>query len=228
MHQLVHDRDPGIFLGRAVHDVQNLRLRIVIADDLLGEHAHEQIGDVQRVGQQAEQLVDRLLIGYLLLRLGLAQLLDEEIANPIARANLELGRRLVLDAERALDLRHVGRDFVGERPTAADRGALSTSHQQKRRDSEPRFHRVSSDSQSTWTPAISPTTRAMSCPRTTTPSCISWRARSVSSGARLVARVGRGSGAGVGASPFSATGTGAPTNNASSSAPNRSNALNPP
>src|SRR4029079_9203672 len=208
-----------------VDDVQHLGLGIVESHDLFGQHLHVEVAKVHRVANHAEQRVDRLLIRELFLDIRLAEAPQQKIADLVARSNLELGRRLELHAERLFDLGDVGFDFVGVGALSGGvTAATGGGREQQQRDGS--SHVLSVSRHSTSVPAINPTTRAMSCPRMTTPSSINCRPRSASSGASIEGRARSGTGAGCASVPFTGVVVaGAPTNNASSSAPRRSNAL---
>ena len=75
VHELVHDGDPDILLRGAVDDVEELRLGVVVADDLLGEDLHEELAQLERVRQESEQLVRHLLASDRFLHRRLVQLL---------------------------------------------------------------------------------------------------------------------------------------------------------
>ncbi len=107
----------------------------------------------------------------------LAACASEELADLVARTKLELGRRLELDAERLLDLaarrprpcrrrvrrRRLRRD--DRRPARAPKARRLAAREVSHRSASSESERLSSHS--TSTPAISPTTRAMSWPRMT-------------------------------------------------------------
>jgi hypothetical protein len=116
VHQLVVDRDRDDLVGRAIHDVEHFRLRIVDAEDLLGEQIDEELSHVHGIGNQPEHLVRDLLAGELALGRGILELREHEGTNLIARLDLELRRMLEGDADGLLDQRDIFRDTIGVRP----------------------------------------------------------------------------------------------------------------
>ena len=113
------------------------------------------------VANHAEQLVDRFLIGDLLLDLRLVERPQQEITHLVARPELELGRRLEFHAERFLDLGDVRCDFVGvgalagcALPRQAATGSANSS------DDHIRFMSCRFPTRPS-VPAIRPTTRAI-------------------------------------------------------------------
>src|SRR4029078_8552757 len=156
---------------------------------------------VQRVANHAEQLVDRLLIRELFLDIRLAEAPQQKIADLVARSNVGLGRRLELHAEGLFDLGDVGFDFVGVGALSGGvAAATGGGREQQQRDGS--SHVLSVSLHSTSGPVTNAPTRAMSCPRMTTPSSINCRPRSASSGASIEGRARSGTGAGGASAPL--------------------------
>ena len=101
VHELVRDRDADVFSSAPFTTYSTFVFGIVVADDLLGEHAQEELAQVQRVGKQPEQLVRRLLAGELLRPASSSlNFLRRNSRTCSLRAHLDLRRRLELQPRR--------------------------------------------------------------------------------------------------------------------------------
>jgi hypothetical protein len=81
VHHLVAERDVGGRRVGALHDVQRLRARLVVADDLLLVHPRQQRRQVDRVGEEPEPLVGDCHRGHVAPRGGVGELAVEELAH---------------------------------------------------------------------------------------------------------------------------------------------------
>ena len=226
---------PAYSSGASVHDVEHLRLGIVVSHDLLGEHLHVEIGEVHRVGKQPEQLVDRLLIGELLLHRRLVQLLRAGTRGPgRATAARVLGGVLNLtpSAFSICGTSAATLSAYGPSPASRSRAAGAARSGWSARAARPVshqvVHRVASGSHSTVDAGHQPDD-ARDVVAANDDAFFHELAREVRLERReLVGATERlGSACGSVAAPSAATGAGVPTNKASSSAPNRSSAPTP-
>jgi len=104
VHQLVTQRGRRGRRVHALHHVERLRARVVVAGHLLAEQPGEERAVVGRVGNGAEALVGHPLRRDVLARPRLVEHAGDEGAHLRAAAHLDLGRRGEAQARGALDL----------------------------------------------------------------------------------------------------------------------------
>jgi hypothetical protein len=104
VHQLVPEREGGGRAVHALHHVQRLGTRVVVAGHLGAEQPPEQGAQVERVGDGAEPAVRGREAGQLLARPRVVEHPRDEGAHLLPRAHLDLGRRREAEPRRALDL----------------------------------------------------------------------------------------------------------------------------
>src|SRR5687768_9101503 len=174
--------DDARLLGRGLLDhVQDLRLGVVVADDLLGEQIEHERTEIERVRNEPEPAIRGPGAGDLLVRQVLTEPLLEKRPHVVARASFDLRIALELEAGHLLDAGDgIARHF---RVWAFEATLLSAACG----DEESRGHRhgccrPTQDSvHCTLRPVATDTTRATSWPRTTIPSSMNRRCSSVSS-----------------------------------------------
>ena len=99
----------------AVDEVERLGARIVVAADLIVEHAASERREVERVGDEPEPSVDRLARGELGARVGRRERGGHEVADVGTAAPLDARRGEKAEPDRLFDLGRKGRGLLDRR-----------------------------------------------------------------------------------------------------------------
>ena len=167
VHQLVRDDDPGLRGIDVRRDVQGARVRVVVARDLLGEEVDHRTPQIDRVGEQPEQLIRRLHAGELRGGQVLVELVNHVVSHLRPGAPQHQGMVPEPEPGGTLDRRRHLLDRLLQFRFALHlaRAAGARGRCQERHDHPARSQPV----HSIPFPTAAPTARAMSCPPTTIP-----------------------------------------------------------